>query len=187
MGGDFRHLSRRFFAALSNRGPSETDRAWVESVLSAQQYALWARQYRPDRRHSALMARKVERWLANQLRSDALATSMVESDSTDWVIAAALLHDVGKIEANLGTWGRVFATVVIKVVGSERVAQWTKQRGWRGRVASYLQHPEIGAELLRDAKSDPGTVAWAAEHHKPAAQWTIPAEIAQVLHRFDND
>lgn len=170
--GDAWHLVRRFFAALPNRGPDETDRAWVESVLSTKEYELWARQYPPDRRHSALIARQVERRL---------------DDSGNWVLASALLHDVGKIEADLGTWGRVFATVAAKIIGSARVRQWTVHDGCRGRLGSYLNHPEIGAELLRRAQSDPRTVAWVAEHHKGAHEWTIPAEIAQVLHEFDND
>ena len=172
------HLIRRFFAALPNRGPHETDRIWVESVLSAAEYALWARQYPPDRRHSASTARQVERELAGE---SAL------NDDTRWVLAAALLHDIGKIEAGLGTWGRVFATVAAKIAGSNRTRQWIHHDGCRARVSSYLSHPQIGAELLRGAQSDPRTIAWAAEHHKQPDRWTIPAEFAEVLHEFDND
>ena len=32
----------------------------------------------------------------------------------------------------------------------------------------YLRHPELGADLLELAGSDPLTVAWAREHHLPA-------------------
>ena len=177
------HLIRRFFAALPNRGPHETDRIWVESVLSAAEYALWARQYPPDRRHSASIARQVERELAKQ----EIVGEGLRSEDTEWVRASALLHDIGKIEADLGTWGRVWATLVAKIVGPRRARRWIDSNGYRRRVGSYLNHPEIGAELLRVAQSDPRTIAWAAQHHKPAGQWTIPAEIAQILHEFDND
>ncbi|MDE0067968.1 MAG: HD domain-containing protein [Acidimicrobiaceae bacterium] len=176
--GEIRHLTRRFFAALTNRGPRESDRVWVESVLSPREYALWACQYPPDRRHSALIARQVERRLAGHPEF---------GEDTRWVLASALLHDVGKIEAGLGAWSRVFATVVGRVWGSERVRQWAHDDGFRGRVSSYLRHPEIGAELLRDAQSDPRTVAWAAEHHQRPDKWTVPVELAQMLHEFDND
>lgn len=172
------HLTRRFFAALTNRGPHESDRVWVESVLSGREYALWARQYPPDRRHSALIARRVERRLADD---------SAPAGDTRWVLAAALLHDIGKIEADLGAWGRVFATVVATLGGSERVRQWAHNDGYRGRVSSYLRHPEIGSDLLRDAQSDPRTVAWAAEHHRRPDKWTVPLEFARVLHEFDND
>ncbi|MYJ97811.1 MAG: HD domain-containing protein [Acidimicrobiaceae bacterium] len=178
MMGEFWHLTRRFFAALTNRGPDETDRVWVESVLSAREYALWARQYPPDRRHSASIARQVERRLVGEPAS---------GEDTRWVLASALLHDIGKIEADLGTWGRVFATVIAKTVGSERVRRWAHDDGYRGRVGSYLRHPAIGAELLRGAQSDPRTIAWAAEHHQRPDKWTVPVEFAQVLHEFDND
>ncbi len=172
------HLIRRFFAALPNRDPSETDRIWVESMLSASEYALWARQYPPDRRHSASVARQVERELANRSVSD---------DDTSWVAAAALLHDIGKIEAGLGTWGRVPATVVARIVGPDRTRLWIHHDGWRVRVSSYLSHPEIGADLLRGAQSDPRVIAWAAEHHQQSDSWTIAPEFAEVLHEFDND
>ena len=51
MGGTW-HLTRRFFGSLRPGGPPESDRAWVEGVLSEAEYALWARQYGPDRRHT---------------------------------------------------------------------------------------------------------------------------------------
>ena len=178
-----RHLIRRFFAALPSGGLPETDRFWVESVLSQKEYALWARQYPPDRRHSAAIARQVERRLADQ----ALVEEAALNEETDWALAAALLHDIGKIEAGLGTWGRVFATIVAKVVGPQRARQWIVRDGYRGKVGAYLNHPEIGAELLHAAQSDPRTIAWAVQHHKPPDKWTIPADIARVLHEFDND
>ncbi len=196
--GEIWHLTRRFFMALPNRGPSETDRAWVESVLSGREYALWARQYPPDRRHSASIARQVERRLASEPASEGTSEQRqpgvsrevgepASGEDTRWVLAAALLHDVGKVEAGLGTWGRVFATVVATLGGSERVRQWVHYDGYRGRVSSYLRHPEIGAEMLREAQSDQRTIAWAAEHHRQPDGWSVPAELARVLHEFDND
>ena len=181
--GESAHLVRRFFAALRPGGPSEVDRAWVEAVLSRSEYELWARQYPPDRRHSASIACQVERELAGE----ALVESAPLSEDTRWVLAAALLHDIGKTESGLGTWGRVFATIVSKVFGAQHVSGWIDRDGCRARVGRYVNHPEIGAELLRGARSDPRTVAWAAQHHKPEDFWTLPAEIAKVLHEFDND
>ncbi|MEK9527178.1 MAG: hypothetical protein VWZ83_12310, partial [Acidimicrobiaceae bacterium] len=90
MGGTW-HLTRRFIGSLRPGGPPESDRAWVEDVLSEAEYALWARQYGPDRRHTVQVANEVERRLGG--------------DATRPVLAAALLHDIGKIDAGLGTWG----------------------------------------------------------------------------------
>ncbi len=181
--GEAVHLTRRFFASLRPGGPAEVDRAWVETVLSHSEYELWERLYPPDRRHSAFMARRVQR----ELGGGGFVGGAPLREDMRWVLAAALLHDVGKIESGLGTWGRVSATIAAKVLGAEYVAGWIGRGGWRGRVGRYLNHPEIGAELLRGARSNPCTVAWASQHHKPSDSWTLPVEIAQILHEFDND
>jgi len=172
MGGAL-HLTRRFFGSLRPGGPPDTDRAWVESVLSEAEYALWRRQYGPDRRHTAAVAREVERRLGNE--------------ATAPVLAAALLHDIGKIDADLGTWGRVVATLSAKVAGRDTARLWSKSTGFTRKVGLYLQHPEIGADMLEMAGSDSLTIAWAAEHHLSAEEWTIAADIGEVLHCVDDD
>ena len=171
--GSALHLTRRFFGALRPGGPSDDDRAWVESVLSDAEYALWRRQYGPDRRHTAAVAREVEVRLGNE--------------ATRPVLAAALLHDIGKIDADLGTWGRVVATLSAKVAGRDTARLWIKSSGFTRRVGLYVEHPAIGADMLEMAQSDPMTVAWAEEHHKPAEEWTIDPAIAHVLHEVDDD
>ena len=89
------------------------------------------------------------------------------------MLAAALLHDVGKVESGLGTYGRVVATLSAKVAGAEMATTWRKQRGFARRVGLYLQHDQIGGDLLELAGSDPLTVAWTREHHRPASDWTV--------------
>lgn len=171
--GGFGHLARRFFGSLRPGGPPEAERAWVEDVLSEAEYRLWARQYGPDRRHTVEVARGVERHLGHE--------------ATKPVLAAALLHDIGKIDADLRTWGRVVATMSAKVAGPDTARLWIKSTGFTRKVGLYLHHPEIGADLLEMAGSDPLTIAWAEEHHKPADQWTVERHIADVLHAVDDD
>lgn len=101
-------------------------------------------------------------------------------DTTRAVLAAALLHDVGKVESGLGTFGRVPATL-IGLLGRHRVA------GGEGRFARYLRHDSIGALLLARAGSDPVTVAWAAQHHLAPGGWSLPPEIASALKSADDD
>ncbi|MEX2292271.1 MAG: hypothetical protein WD691_00670 [Acidimicrobiales bacterium] len=103
------------------------------------------------------------------------------------VLAAALLHDVGKLEAGLRTYGRVVATVCGKVAGPETAHTWRKQRGFTRRVGLYLLHPDIGADMLALAGSDPLTVAWTREHHLRSDAWTLPADLAEALKAADND
>ena len=167
------HLTRRFFGSLAPGGPPERDRQWVESVLSDAEYALWIRMYGPDRRHSAGVAREVERRLG--------------AEATAPVLGAALLHDVGKIDAGLGTWGRVVATLSAKVAGRDTARLWVRSSGFTRKVGLYLQHPDIGGDMLAMAHSDPLTVAWAREHHLPEEEWTLPVGVAHVLHEVDDD
>jgi putative nucleotidyltransferase with HDIG domain len=103
------------------------------------------------------------------------------------VRAGALLHDVGKVESGLGTFGRVPATALGMVTGHRRAPAWAKARGPIGRVGRYLDHSRIGAELLRRAGSDPLTVGWAAEHHLAAERCSLPPRVSAALKAADDD
>lgn len=172
MGGSA-HLVRRFFGSLRPGGPSAQDQAWVDARLSLAEQALWARMPGPDRRHAATVARSVERALGGE--------------ATRPVLAAALLHDVGKVESGLRTYGRVVATLCAKVAGAEMASTWGKQRGYTRRVGLYLLHADLGGDLLELAGSDPLTVAWAREHHLPPDEWTLPRHLAEALKAADDD
>ena len=60
----------------------------MASILSESELKLWPRMSRADRRHAVGVAREVERQLGRE--------------ATTPVLAAALLHDVGKVSAGLG-------------------------------------------------------------------------------------
>lgn len=160
------HLVRRYFGSLSPVGPAPADEAWAESQLVPGEVELWRAMPGFDRRHAVGVARRVAESLPGAPRS---------------VMAAALLHDVGKIRSGLGVHGRVAATAVRAALGAQRVASGD------GRFARYVAHPSIGADLLRDAGADPLTAAWAAEHHLPEAHWTVPIEIGRALKNADDD
>jgi hypothetical protein len=154
------HLARRFFGSLRPGGPAPADEAWARSQLLPGEVEVWARMSGADRRHAAGVAREVAR-----------------THTARPVVAAALLHDSGKVVSGLGTFARVGATLVGAVRG----------RDVGGRVGQYLRHPDLGADLLRSAGSDPLTVAWAAEHHLPPDRWTVPPDVADALKAADDD
>jgi hypothetical protein len=123
-----RHLAARFFTSLSAAPASAEDEAWVAEHLLAAEWALWVQLENPDRRHCAAVGRRFVEARPVATRAE---------------IAGAILHDVGKIECGLGTFGRVVATVV----------------GPRTRAfAAYHDHEEIGADMARRAGSEPETV-----------------------------
>jgi len=168
-----RHLGRRFFGSLLPGGPRGDDVKWIESTLSEAEFALWSRMYGPDRRHSAGAAREVERLLGPR--------------ATGPVLAAALLHDIGKLDSGLRTWGRVVATLSAKVAGRDTASLWRKGSGFTRRVGLYLDHPDLGADMLELAGSDPLTVAWAREHHLPPEHCSIEGSVAEFLREVDAD
>ena len=101
--------------------------------------------------------------------------------------AAALLHDVGKIESGLGVYGRVVATLCGLIAGRETAKEWTRGRGFTRRVGLYLLHPDLGGDLLGMAGSDPLTEAWARQHHRSPDSWTIDPAVAAALKAADDD
>ncbi len=122
----------------------------------------------------------------DQVHSIVVARRVAESSGDQRVIAAALLHDVGKSVAGYGVVGRVVATVLGVLGGGWLAGHWSGASGWRGRMGSYLDYPEIGRRLLEDAGSDPVVSTWAAEHHWSSDRWTLPAEIAGPLAAADH-
>jgi hypothetical protein len=127
MPGHVRHLARRFFTSLSRREPDVADTAWVDSQLLDSESQLWHRMTAADRRHSIMVGR----------RFDAAGTWSRDE------VAGALLHDIGKVDCGLGTFGRVVATVV-----GPRTARFRR----------YHDHEQIGADLLTAAGSSPATI-----------------------------
>lgn len=171
--GGAAHLVKRFFGSLVPVGPSSADQAWANEQLLDAEAEIWRKMSRVDRRHAAGVARRVERALG--------------AEATRPVLAAALLHDCGKTVSGLGTYGRVIATISVKLAGPDIAMAWSETRGFTRRVGLYVEHPRLGADLLGLAGSAPLTVAWAAEHHLPPEEWTVPAEIGAALKAADDD
>jgi hypothetical protein len=167
----------RFFGSLSPLPPSTADEAWARHWLRPGERELWGRQANADRRHAVGVAREVAAELGDP---DGAGVARE-------VLAAALLHDVGKIEAGLGTFGRVGATVAATVVGRDTVAAWDGRPGWAGRAGRYVTHDRRGGALLSATDSAPFTATWAREHHQPEATWTLSPTLTAVLKAADGD
>ena len=122
--GSWRHLSGRFFGAVVPIGPKPADESWAMDQLLAGEQALWQRMSGPDRRHAVGVARDSIR---------ALGSDQAQRE----VVAAALLHDVGKVESSLGTFSRVGVTFTAMAFGRTRLLRWAgAPRGERPSVAT---------------------------------------------------
>lgn len=135
----------------------------MAGVLSPAELGLWRRMSGADRRHAVGVARRVQGHFGPAAEPA--------------VLAAALLHDVGKVESGLGAVGRVAATLA-GMAGRRRLTP---------AITAYLDHSRLGAQLLADAGSQPLVVDWAAQHHLPPGRWTVPLDLAHVLKNADDD
>ena len=124
----FRHLVSRFFGAISGAQPPLEDLTEVESLLLDGELLFWRKLPTMDQRHSIAVLRRFV-----NLRPGATRPEM----------RAALLHDIGKLQSNLGVLGRVVATLI----------------GPRGeRFTAYHDHERIGSEMLQNINSDLVTI-----------------------------
>ncbi|MCC6340377.1 MAG: hypothetical protein KJ056_06425 [Acidimicrobiia bacterium] len=171
------HLTRRFLGSLPRSPPDPADEAWAARALEPGERTLWVRLGDRDRRHLVGVARRVEVAL----------TGTPHAGDPRW-IAAALLHDAGKVEAGLGVAGRVVATLA-GVAAPRRTRTWAGRPGYRGRIGRYLLHPDIGARLVREVGGRPEVAVWAEVHQDPRrhGEAGFPAEVVEALTAADDD
>ena len=112
------HLARRAITSFRNYPPLPEEVTAVRGILLPAEFALWSRMQNRDQRHSLDVLR----------RFDSLYNSATRDER-----AAALLHDVGKCESQLGWLGRIIATTLGPCTDSFR---------------TYLDHEQIGLALI---------------------------------------
>ncbi len=143
-----RYRSRQFFDAL-RAAVGEVDRARVARYLSPEQQRLFHAMALRDQRHALDVLYVLER----QGRDD------------EALLAAALLHDVGKGAIRL--WERV-AFVLLKAASPrllERVAS-EGGAGWRRALWRSLHHAELGAALAEGSGAPAETVRLIRMHEE---------------------
>jgi len=126
----------------------------VRSQLTDRELLLFTAMQGRDRRHSMDMVR----WLLRH----------APEEPSDDLIAAALLHDVGK--GSLIVWDRV-AFVLLGAL-SVRLRRWAGRedgRRWQQALWRLEHHASIGAEMLRAAGTRPRIVELVARHKDATA------------------
>lgn len=126
---DMFHLVKRLVESLNTSPIGVEDRNWVKEILSDMEFNLWELQSFPDQRHSCHIARRFVEFRPQATRQE---------------IAGALLHDIGKVGANMGTTLRIIATLIPLPIG---------------RFKDYLHHEQNGAQLLHAVGSSDTTIA----------------------------
>ncbi len=143
---------RQFFAALvAQLRPDAIDERPAVAVLSPAELALFRRMTPGERRHSLAV----------------LARVRAAGHDDPALLAAALLHDVGKTCARLRLWERPLP-VLARALLPGMAARWAQgaPRGWRKSFVVAAQHPGWGADLAAAAGSRPATVALIRDHQR---------------------
>ena len=127
-------------------GPDDV--AEAEHWLPPAAVALWQRQSPRDQAHALRVLHTLQ------------AAGYTHPD----LMAAALLHDVGKVEAGLRLWHRTLWVLANALCPS--LARWlTCRTGWRYPFWVLAEHPCLGARLAREVGCTEGT-AWLIAHHQ---------------------
>ena len=87
------------------------------------------------------------------------------------LLAAALLHDSGKVRVNLSVWDRSIA-VLGETVAPHKVVQWGQgdETGWKSTFVVREQHAAWGASLAEKAGSRPGVIDLIMRHQDSLTQ-----------------
>ena len=107
---------------------------------------------------------------AEQHHGIAICRALEAQGYTDpGLLVAALLHDIGKIQAPPRLWDRVIA-VLGEHFAPQRAARWSvgEPRGLRRGFVVRRMHPEWGAMLAEEAGATPRAAALIRQHHDPA-------------------
>jgi hypothetical protein len=146
------YRARQFGLALGARTLTEADLAQAKTILSPQQMTLFSHLHPSEQAHSL----RVVTTLQNE--------GAIHPD----LMAAALLHDIGKIRYPLRLWQRVFI-VLAKALCPVRIQAWgqNQPRGWRTPFVVAAQHPSWGADLALKAGASLLTGNLIRKHQDP--------------------
>ena len=127
------HLTKRLVGATVAQPLRSTEVDEVAAILTPTELQLFKQLSTADQRHALHVLRRFDAFVAEALHvTPPVATRR-----------AALLHDIGKVQAPLGMLMRVVATMV-----GPRTAAFRR----------YHEHETIGIAMLEQAGSDPTTV-----------------------------
>lgn len=164
----FVNAARRTLHTLAPAS-ARPDDAWAEARLTEGERSLFTRLPAQERAHAILVARRLLRERPGATRE---------------LVAAALLHDVGKL-GTPGTGGSVpggrgasrrspatpvvvaLWRVLTHLLPPSSAPPEPRLEGLAGARQARVHHPLYGAELLRAAGAAPRVIELVARHHDP--------------------
>lgn len=148
----------QFWRLWRARPLSETARAEIGTVLSGPECELFSRFSWSDQQHSYRTFRILQ------------SAGYTQPD----LLAAALLHDIGKTRVHLSVWDRSLI-VLGERIWPAKMAIWGQGnvQGWQRPFVVKQQHPAWGAELARSVGSRPLTVELIRRHQEALPETAV--------------
>ncbi|HEY67366.1 MAG: hypothetical protein DRI79_06040 [Chloroflexi bacterium] len=161
----------QFLRALTAR-VSQEELEEAIYILTPEAQALFRRQAVQDQRHALAVYYTLRR----------------AGHTNPQLLAAALLHDVGKAAARLPAWQRA-VIVLLEHFAPRLLARLSRgePRGWRRPFVIYARHSEVGARWAQEAGCSPLTVALIRRHQdRLASCQTEEEQLLAALQAADN-
>jgi len=169
--GALRYRAGQFLRALTAR-VSEDEVEQAICILTPEARALFRRQAVQDQRHGLVVYHALRQ----------------AGHTSPHLLAAALLHDVGKAAARLAAWQRA-VIVLLERFAPRLLARLSRgeARGWRRPFVVHARHPEVGARWVQEAGCSPLTIVLIRRHHdRLASCQTEEDRLLAALQAADN-
>lgn len=159
-------------AVTARRRISECRLERVTETLPPEAQALFAEQAPQDQRHALAVCETLRQ----------------RGYTSQDLLAAALLHDIGKAGAQLPPWQRGLFVLLERLAPRtlDRLVQG-KADGWHGALAQYARHAETGARWTQAAGCSPLTVQLIRRHEEQLSRYhTEEEELLAALQAADD-
>lgn len=161
------YRTTQFFRVLFAR-PTPEDLRRVEETLSPSLIRIFRRMSVADQTHAIRVLR----------------TLLDQGERHPSLLAAALLHDVGKARVRPRLWDRVVVVLGTAIVPGA-IQRWGhgELKGWRRPFVIAVRHPVWGAEMIRTAGGSEELATLVSRHQDPPQAQT-DSQIDQLLYRL---